>query len=175
MYKHASRITVGATRYRVRLRPWAVFIMLAAGLIGAESTIANGDSKDSPISKAALAAGQVPTSIRYVSTGGFWEHGGNYGTHRVLVVSQGDEHTQPYTFVQWVQLSGPERRGEVVETVGVSELNRTAALIVSAVEISGNDPAEARARLKLVDRATNEPHEGTLQLGTPGVYRFDVK
>lgn len=59
--------------------------------------------------------------------------------------------------------------------MGVNELNRTAALIVSAVEISGNDPAEARARLKLVDRVTNESHEGTLQLGTPGVYRFDVK
>lgn len=150
--------------------------IVVMSLIASGPVTAGEDREAKVIAAGREIALQVPYSIRYLATGGYWEHGGDYGTYRVVVVSQGQEHTQAYTYVQWIRLSGPaEKRGEVVETVSVDELNRNAALIVSAVDFPGNGVEDPRARLKMVDRATKEELEGTLQLSTPGMYRFKTK
>lgn len=154
---------------------WLAVVVPFVFFASTGTTIAGEDHEVRVIDAGKKIALEVPYSVRYLATGGYWEHGGDYGTHRVVVVTQGQEHAQAYTYIQWILLSGPaEKRGDVIETMSVDELNRSAALIVSAVEFRGGaeDPS---ASLRMIDRATKEEREGTLQLSTPGIYRFKME
>lgn len=154
---------------------WLAVVVVLVLLAGPGIAVAGEDHEARVIDAGKKIALEVPYSVRYLATGGYWEYGGDYGTHRVFVVTQGQGHSQPYTSIQWILLRGPaDKRGEVVETMSVDESNRSAAMIVSAVEFRGGaeDPS---ATLSMIDRATKEEREGTLELSTPGIYRFRMK
>lgn len=66
----------------------------------------------------------LSTNVREVWSGGYWEMKDVQGFYRFVVAGGGYEHYKTKLYVQWIKHGSDMEHPVVIETTGISELNK---------------------------------------------------
>lgn len=124
---------------------------------------------------ASTATGPVPkvdSDVRIVATGGLWEHGGRYGTSRVVVREQGWEEVSTNVMLEWLVTNETKKSREVLASVPLAELNEHGWNNVQQVTWVGGCKFEV-SYLKLGEEGPG--HLATVTLLDVRKYQFQKK
>lgn len=115
----------------------------------------------------------IPTDVAFVVSGGFWEDGERHGSHRVVVLREGREHTTASAFVQWVELDVKGVGESVFATEPVPALQKMIGATIANVTVDESVKSENAFVMELRARDSQERSTRRLVVGKPGVMRLE--
>lgn len=119
------------------------------------------------------AVPRIPTDVAFVASGGYWEDGDRHGSHRVVVVRGGREHTTASAFVQWIELDVKDVGESVIATEPVLAFQKMIGATIANVTVDASAKGESVFAIELRARDSQERSIRRLVVSKPGVMRLE--
>jgi hypothetical protein len=115
---------------------------------------------------------QLPPEVAYVASGGMWEAGDRYGSYRLVVVREGDEHSATSAYVEWWQFDESRSHERKVDSASIVPLRRDLSRLIQNVRFDYAVKDAGEFVLDLNDRNSGEQGTLRLRLGKPGEWQL---
>lgn len=156
---------VNETLKLTRVRHWLTTAAIAClAVFSAAHSLADGSTLG------ARAAASLGSRISYVATGGIWEQDGNFGRYRLIVVTEGVEHSGTYVYAQWLSIEESTGDLKAVATIPIDPLNKRFASVVQNVRFDYARSKSGKGTFDLIlsERLPEGETRATVTLGNPG-------
>ncbi len=129
------------------------------------------------VGEGAQTASALVPKVSYVATGGIWENAGRYGKYRLVVVTEGVEHSGTYVYGQWLEIDESKHRLVAVATVPIDALNEKFSSVVQNVRFDYAASGDGKGVFKLIlsERFPEKETQATVILRGPGDFEATVR